>query len=163
LKPRVTRSVGLMGAVKAIEQGEPVALCLGSDPSVLRGEKIKDRVPGAGTDHRSLSRRRQEAGGPICGTVGSESARVGEHHERGEILAQTSEAVRDPGTDTGEAGKHKAGTLHESRGAVNIRLRDHRGQECDVVNTSRQMRQQVAYPLTTLSVLPPFPGAGHDR
>ena len=45
---------------------------------------------------------------------------------------------------------------------MNVRLRDHRRQERDVVDTGRQVRQQVADPVAALAVLPPFPGAGHD-
>ena len=44
---------------------------------------------------------------------------------------------------------------------MNVRFRDHRRQERDIVDAGRQVRQQTADPLAALAKLPPFPGARH--
>src|SRR5262249_14439637 len=62
-----------------------------------------------------------------------------------------------------KARQHEAGRLHEGRRAVDVRLRDHGGNEGDVVHAGRQAGQQAADVLAALAVLLPRPGAFHVR
>ena len=107
------------------------------------GNRSKIGFGPAGADHRALVRRGQEAGAPVGRAVGGEAARVGQDDERRQVVGQAAQAVADPRAHAGEARQHEAGVLHERRRAVDVRLRDHRVDEGDVVDARAEVRHQA--------------------
>ena len=139
--------------------------------SLSRGDELRrfgrkqvgDRIRPADADHRALMRGRQKAGPPVARPVGRKAARVGQHDERRQIVGQASQPVGHPRPHAGKARQHEAGVLHERGRAVDVRLRDHRMDERDVVDARGQVRHQVAHPFAALAVLLPVPRALHAR
>ena len=150
-----------MRLVHAIEQSEGVHIVVLVETGILRCKEVVNGVLGAGPNHGALEGGGQKRAAPVGGAVGSEAARVGQHHERRQIVGQIAKAVADPGAHAGETGQHEAGVLHERGGAVDVGLRDHRMQKGHVIHAAGQVRHEAAHPLAGFAVLFPIPRAFH--
>ncbi len=162
IEPRVAFSSGQMRFVEVFQERQRGRFAFGRDKlGVGRREEIGDGIFGGGADKRALMRGRQKARAPVARPVGRKAPRVGQHHERGQVVGHAPQSVGDPRAHRGEAGQHEPAVLHERGWAVYVRLGDHRMDKRHVVDAGSQMRHQVAHPLTALAILLPAPGACH--
>ena len=127
------------------------------------GSRVVNRGRGADADRGRLVGCGKKPGRPVRRAVGRQPSRVGQHDEHGQILVQTAQRIGNPATGARETGQDEPGILHERRRPVNIRFRDQRSDERDVVNARSRVRKQVADPLAALSVLLPTPRARHHH
>ena len=148
-----------MRLVEPPQQRQAVALGLGCD--VLQGggrTQVRDGLRAAGVDDRALMRHRQEAGTEVALLIVRQPLRVGQHHERREVVRLATERIADPRTETREAWQQEARVHQVASGTMDVRPRHHRHQERHVVHAHGQMRQQAAHPATALSALPELKG-----
>ncbi len=161
VEPAVALARRLMLLVHAVEQGQGVRVVVLADAGAFRRKEVVNGVFGPRPDHRALAGSGEETAAPVGRAVGGEAAGVGQHHEGGQVVGQTAEAVADPRTHAGEARQDEAGGLHERGRAVDVGLGDHRVQEGHVVHAFGQVRQQAAHPLAALAVSLPVPRRLH--
>ena len=98
----------------------------------------------------------KKAGRPVLGAIRRQPARIGQHDERRQIVVHAAQTIADPGTHARKTGQHKPSRLHEGGGAMHVRLRDHRMNERDVVDTVAERRDRIAQPLAAVAILPPL-------
>jgi hypothetical protein len=124
----------------------------------LRRKKIGDGwLFGIGGEDRALMNRGQKARAPVENTAGWQAARIRQHDESGQVIAEAAEAIRDPCAHAREAGQDVAAVRHEHRGAVQRCLALHRVDEGHVIDLCGEFGKQIAHPAPALAMLAEFP------
>ena len=86
-----------------------------------------------------------------------------QHHERGQVVGLTAEAIVEPGTNAWPARNLRA-ALHEGdTGPVVDALGEHRLDEAETVGHASGVRQQFADPGSTFAVLGKLKGGADQR
>ena len=119
----------------------------------LGEEQVGHGRGGRGVKDGPLVRHRQEAGREVSLRVVRQAPRVGQHHECRQVVNQRPEPVRDPGPHAREAGKEKPRVQKVARGTMHVRLRGECHQEGEVVDLSRDLRENAADPPTAFAML----------
>ena len=94
---------------------------------------------------------RQKPGRPVHVPIRRQPARIGQHDKRRQVVIQATQPVTDPRPNARKPGQHKPGRLHERRRPVHVRLRDHRMDERNVVDTFAKRRHRIAQPFAALA------------
>jgi hypothetical protein len=137
-----------------VGRGE-VGIDLVEHPQVGRPGFGRDGGGSLEVDHRFLGLRpegdalvvgRQESRGPIDRSAGRQSARVGQHHERRQILVLRTQSIAQPGSHAGESVERESAVHLEGRRSVVVALGEHRVDEAQIVDAPGQVRQQIAHP-----------------
>ena len=125
--PRRQRVVGAaLGGVAAIHARQQLARRAFARLVDRSGRgQVVDRRP-ASSEHHALMPGRQKAVGPIDRAAGRQSARVGNHDERRQLVGLGSQSVRQPRAERRKAVQSKAAVLLERGRRVVRRFRHHR-------------------------------------
>ena len=114
---------------------------------------------GIGLQGRPLMHGGEKARAPIDHATGRQTARIWQHHERGQVLAFAAESIRDPCAHARKAGQDEAGVCHEHGRAMQRALALHRVNEGHVIDTGRELWEEIADPASALALLAKLPVA----
>ena len=103
--------------------------------------------------------RRQKSRAPIRHAAGRQAAWVGQHNERGQVLALTAKPIRDPRSHRWKSRSNVAAVHHEHRWSVQSGFVLHGVDECHIVHVLCKLGKQVAHPFPALSMLAEGPEA----
>ena len=115
-----------------------------------------------GTDHGALEQRRQPAVRPHIGAEDRKTSGIGQHAIRGQVLALTSQSVRQPRTDRRSSDSDSSGIQSIQRLAMVIHIGVHRSDQRDVVGDTAETRQQLAQFHSALALRSELEWAGVD-
>jgi hypothetical protein len=127
-----------------------LALLLGAD--FFRGGEIHDGISRVAQRHALISRGQNTAAPQHSATTRPTRPAL-QHHEARQVVAFAAEAVGDPRAHAGPAKEAAAGVHVELGGRVIEEIGFAGGDNAEVINDFRRVRQMVADPGTALAVL----------
>ena len=150
-----------MSAIEGLQKIAAGLLGIASQLSKAFGRKqIGDgRLFGVGLQRRPLMHGRKKARAPVDHATGRQAALIREHDEGWQVLALAAETVGDPGTHAGKAGQDEAGVCHEHGRAMQRALALHGVNEGHVIDTGRELREEIADPAPAVAMLTKRPVA----